>query len=71
MFGIVVWFEYLYIDVAGSRIRARYCNYTVSPLDDATGALTLKCRVDASMFVSPPNGSLHPLPNFHEIWYAL
>jgi len=48
MYGIVVWFEYLLLDVAGGRIGARYCNFTVSPLGDATGAVTLKCLVDAT-----------------------
>jgi hypothetical protein len=55
MFGIVVWFKYLFIDVAGGRIGARYSNFTVSPLGDATGTVTLKCLVDATVFVSPSN----------------
>ena len=52
MFGIVVWFEYLRIDIAGGRIGARYCNFTVSTLGDATGIVTLKCLVAANVFVS-------------------
>jgi len=51
MYGIVVCFEYLCIDVAGGRIRARYCNFTDSPLGDATGTVTLKCVVDATILV--------------------
>jgi len=52
MFGIVVWFEYLFIDVAGGRIGAWYYNFAVSPLGDATGTVTLKCLVATTVFVS-------------------
>jgi hypothetical protein len=72
MFGIDVRFEYLFIDVAGGRIGARYCNFMDSPLGDATGTVTLKCLVNASILVSLPlKQLLHPLFNhIHEIWYA-
>jgi hypothetical protein len=52
MFAVDVWFEYLFIDVAIGRIGARYCNFTDSPLGDATGTVTLKCLVNATILVS-------------------
>jgi uncharacterized protein (DUF486 family) len=63
MFGIV-WFEYLIIDVAGGRIGARYRNFTVSPLGDATGVVTLKCMVDATAYVSLLQTVLAPVDIF-------
>jgi hypothetical protein len=71
MFGIVVWFEYLSIDVAGGLIGARYCNFTVLPLGDATVAVTLKCLVVANCICSCHSKQfLQPLTYFRDIWYA-
>jgi len=52
MFDIVVWFEYLIIDVSGGCIGVRYCNFTVSPIGDATGTVTLIYLVAVTVFGS-------------------
>ena len=64
MFCIVVWFGYLFIDDAGGRIAAWYCNFTVSPLGDATSAVTSKSLVDATIFLSPLQTVLAPVDLF-------